>query len=84
VLEVDVHPLLQAEPEGLVIHETLAVWEPKDDASSNGIMVISPRIQVAAARGMEINLRGDELLLMDYWAQAGQTELVGVSIHVEN
>jgi hypothetical protein len=48
------------------------------------MMLIPPRIQVGAARGTEINLREDQLLLTDYSAQAGQTALVGVSIHVDN
>jgi hypothetical protein len=59
-----------------VLHETLAVWDPSDDASMNDIMMlIPPRIQAGAARGTEINLTGDQLLLMDYWAQAGKTAL---------
>jgi hypothetical protein len=35
-------------------------------------------------RGTEINLRTDQLRVLDYWAQAGQTAMVGVSLQVDN
>jgi hypothetical protein len=78
-------PCYKRNPQGCVIHETLVVWELKDDASRNNNMMLIPlRIQAGAARSTEINLRGDQLLLTDYWAQDGQTSLVGASIHVDN
>jgi hypothetical protein len=43
-----------------------------------------PRIQTGAARGTEISLQEDQLKVLDYWAQAGQTAMVGVSILVDN
>jgi hypothetical protein len=78
-------PCYKRDPHGLVLHETLAVWDQSDDVSmDNNMMLIPPRTQVGAASGTEISLRGNQLLLMDYWAQAGNTALAGVSIHVQN
>jgi hypothetical protein len=35
-------------------------------------------------KGTEINLRMDQLMVLDYWAQARQFALVGVSLRVAN
>jgi hypothetical protein len=42
------------------------------------------RIQEDAGRGTEINLRVDQLRVLDYLVQAGQTALVSVSVNVAN
>jgi hypothetical protein len=36
-------PCCKRDPQGLVLHEILAVWDPSDDASMNNIVLLIPR-----------------------------------------
>jgi hypothetical protein len=63
----------------------LTNWKPKEDFTDNDrILCLSPRIQEGAALGTEINLRSDQRRLIDYWAQAWQTAVVGISAVHDN
>jgi hypothetical protein len=50
-----------------VIHETLSAWTQEGDYSNNDqILFVPARIQEESARGREINLRADQLRVLDY------------------
>jgi hypothetical protein len=52
--------------------------------TNNLLFELLEKYREDAGRGTEINLRTDQLRVRDYWAQAGQTALVGVSLQVYN
>jgi hypothetical protein len=77
-------PCYRRNPQGWVIHETLTAWKREEDLSDDDTIVfLSPRTQEGAERGTEINLRSDQLPVLDYWAQAEQSALVGISLTID-
>jgi hypothetical protein len=78
-------PCYKRNAQGWIIHETLVTWKEQDDLTGNDSLLLIPqRIQEWAARATEINLRADQLQVIDYLAQEGQTALVGISMFVDN
>jgi hypothetical protein len=74
-------PCYKRNAQAWVIHETLTnLTENEDFTTDDRILSLQPRIQEGAARGTEINLRADQVRVIDYWAQAGQTEMVVISV----
>jgi hypothetical protein len=65
---------------GRVQHKVVNNWNP-DDPALDVIFGLPPRIQEDNARGTEINLRIDQLDVLEYWAQAGQEASVGVAFN---
>jgi hypothetical protein len=62
------------------VHETLLDWTlDQDFTDNNQVSILTVRIQEEAARGTEIRLRENQLMLLDYWAQSQQTAQVGES-----
>lgn len=71
--------------DGTVRHHTTANYDEISGAVEHNIMFELPeKIQEDAGRGTEIVLTTDQLRLSDYWAQAGQTALVGVALQTDN
>jgi hypothetical protein len=68
-----------------VVHRTVTDFHEIEGSVANDLMFDLPeRYQEDAGRGTGINLRSDPLRLLDYWAQAGQTALVGVLAAYDN
>jgi hypothetical protein len=75
-------PCYKRDAHGRVIHETRTQWTAEEDFTANDrILCPPPRIRGGAARVTEINLRADQLPVIDYRDQAGETAMVGVSRH---
>jgi hypothetical protein len=71
----------QRDATGTIIHQTVNNRDPNDPGFDLLLEPI-PRIQEDVERGTEIVLRIDQLGVLDYWAQAGQEALVGVSFQI--
>jgi hypothetical protein len=71
--------------DGTILHHTVTdVTEIKGAVEKDLLFDLPERYQEDAGRGTDINLRSDQLRVLDYWAQTGQTALVGVSLQVDN
>jgi hypothetical protein len=71
--------------DGTILHRTLSEFNEISEVVTNDLLFELPdKYQEEAERGTEINLRMDQLRILDYWARVGQTALVGVSLPVEN
>jgi hypothetical protein len=69
----------------MVVHQTVIDWHEIEGLITSDLVLDLPqRYQEDAGRGTEINLRSDQLRVLDYWAQAGQSALVGVSLQISN
>jgi hypothetical protein len=66
--------------DGTVVHQTVSDWRNIEDLVTNTIILDLPeRFQEDAGRGTEINLRSDQIRVVDYLAKAGQSALVGTA-----
>jgi hypothetical protein len=71
--------------DGTVRHHTTRNLEEVREAQALNIWFELPdKIQTDVGRGTEIILRTDLLRVLDYWAQANQTAMVGVSLYLDN
>jgi hypothetical protein len=71
--------------DGSVLHRTVGNFAEVEGAIANDLMFELPgKFQEDGGRGTEINLRTDQLRVLDYWGQAGQTAIVGVSPQIDN
>jgi hypothetical protein len=60
-------------------------WNTNDDMTTDQeILRLPPSIREEWATGTDINLRSDQLQVLDYWAQAAQTAFVGISFKADN
>jgi hypothetical protein len=69
------------ETDDTVVHQTATDWH---EESLYYMLDLPERYQEDAGRCTEINLRSDQLRVLDYSAQAGQTALVRVSLFLDN
>jgi hypothetical protein len=67
--------------DGTMVHPTISYVEK---GPLYTLLELPEKYQEDAGRGTEINLRMDQLRVVDYWAQAGQTALIGVALQVNN
>jgi hypothetical protein len=75
-------PVTHRDAQNGVVHETLLDWTPEQDVTDNDQFLILPvRIEEEGARGTEVRLSGDQLALLDYWAQSQQTAQVGIGVN---
>jgi hypothetical protein len=71
--------------DGTVRHHTTTKFDEVKDALALNIGFDLPeKIQTEVGRGTEIVLREDQLRIVDHWAQANQTAIVGVSMYLDN
>jgi hypothetical protein len=65
-------------------HITTKFDEVKDALALNIGFDLPDKIQTDVGRGTEIGLRADQLRVLDHWAQANQTAMVGASMYLDN
>jgi hypothetical protein len=58
--------------------------EVKNALAFNIGVDLPDKIQEEAGRGTKIALRADQFRVLDYWAQAHQKAMVGVSLYLDN
>jgi hypothetical protein len=69
--------------DGTIQHHTMNAYNP--EVRTNHMMLSLPeRYQEDSRIGTEINLRADQLRVLDSWAQAGQVLLAGVLTYVDS